>query len=102
MIKIHLSRILGEKRISQAEFSRQTGIRPSTINDMYNEIAERVNLSYLDRISRQQHLLLRRNGRRVKKNIKKKRWFKCSTKHETFFTDTFILCLRNKIKCSFT
>ena len=73
MIKIHLSRILGEKRISQAEFSRQTGIRPSTINDMYNEIAERVNLSYLDRISRQQHLLLRRNGRRVKKNIKKKR-----------------------------
>lgn len=50
MIKIHLSRILGEKRISQAELSRQTGIRPSTINDMYNEIAERVNLSYLDRI----------------------------------------------------
>ena len=52
--------------------------------------------------ARQQHLLLRRNGRRVKKNIKKKRWFKCNTKHETFFTDTFILCLRNKIKCSFT
>lgn len=50
MIKIHLSRILGERRISQAELSRQTGIRPSTINDMYNEIAERVNLSYLDRI----------------------------------------------------
>ena len=42
MIKIHLSRLLGEKRISQAELSRQTGIRPSTINDMYNEIAERV------------------------------------------------------------
>ena len=50
MIKIHLSRLLGEKRISQAELSRQTGIRPSTINDMYNEIAERVNLDYLDRI----------------------------------------------------
>lgn len=50
MIKIHLSRLLGERRISQAELSRQTGIRPSTINDMYNEIAERVNLDYLDRI----------------------------------------------------
>lgn len=50
MIKIHLSRLLGEKRISQAELSRQTGIRPSTISDMYNEIVERVNLDYLDRI----------------------------------------------------
>ena len=36
------------------------------------------------------------------KNIKKKRWFKDSTKHETFLTDTFILYPRNKIKCSFT
>lgn len=34
MIKIHLSKILGEKRMSQAEFSRQTDIRPSTINDI--------------------------------------------------------------------
>lgn len=50
MIKIHLSRILDEKRISQAELSRQIGIRPSTISDMYNEIVERVNLDYLDRI----------------------------------------------------
>lgn len=50
MIKIHLSRLLGEKRISQAELSRQTGIRPSTISDIYNEMSERVNLDYLDRI----------------------------------------------------
>jgi len=50
MIKIHLSRILGEKRITQAELARQTGIRPSTINDIYNEIAERLNIDYLDRI----------------------------------------------------
>lgn len=50
MIKIHLSRLLGERRISQAELSRQTGIRPSTISEMYNEIVERVNLEYLDKI----------------------------------------------------
>ncbi len=50
MIKIHLSRILGEKRMTQAELARQTGIRPSTINDIYNEIAERLNIDYLDRI----------------------------------------------------
>ena len=50
MIKIHLSRILGEKRITQAELSRQTGIRPSTISDIYNEMSERLNVEHLDRI----------------------------------------------------
>ncbi len=50
MIKIHLSRILGEKRMTQAELARQTGIRPSTINDIYNEMTERLNISHLDRI----------------------------------------------------
>ena len=50
MIKIHLSRILGEKRMSQAELARQTGIRPSTISDIYNEMTERLNIEYLDRI----------------------------------------------------
>ena len=45
-----MSRILGEKRITQAELARQTGIRHSTINDIYNEIAEYLNISHLDRI----------------------------------------------------
>lgn len=50
MIKIYLSRILGEKRITQAELARQTGIRPSTVSEIYNEISERLNIDYLDRI----------------------------------------------------
>lgn len=50
MIKINLSTILGKKRITQAELSRKTGIRPATINEMYHEISERVNLVYLDKI----------------------------------------------------
>ncbi|MDP4093397.1 MAG: helix-turn-helix transcriptional regulator [Bacillota bacterium] len=50
MIKIHLSRILGEKRWSQADLSRATGIRPNTISEMYNELSERVSLDYLDLI----------------------------------------------------
>ncbi len=50
MIKIHLSRILGERRWTQAELAKKTGIRPSTINEMYHEIIERVNLDYLDLI----------------------------------------------------
>ena len=50
MIKIHLSRILGEKRWSQAKLSRLTGIRPSTISEIYNEFSERLNLDHLDKI----------------------------------------------------
>lgn len=50
MIKIHLSKLLGERRISQADLSRATGIRAATINELYNELVERVNLEHLDRI----------------------------------------------------
>jgi putative transcriptional regulator len=49
-IRILLSRKLGEVRWTQADLARRTGIRPSTINDMYHEMCERVNLEYLDRI----------------------------------------------------
>ena len=50
MIKNHLSRLLGEKRWTQARLARETGIRPSTICAYYNEFAERINLEHLDRI----------------------------------------------------
>lgn len=49
-VRILLSRKLGEVRWTQADLARRTGIRPSTINDMYHEMCERVNLEYLDRI----------------------------------------------------
>lgn len=50
MIRIYLSRVLGEKRMTQAELSRKTGIRPATINEIYHELTERINLEHLDRI----------------------------------------------------
>lgn len=50
MIKNHLSTILGARRWSQAKLARLTGIRPSTINDLYHEIAERTSFDQLDRI----------------------------------------------------
>ena len=50
MIKILLSRKLGELRWTQADLARTTGIRPTTINDLYHEMAERVNLEHLDLI----------------------------------------------------
>ncbi|MZK51882.1 helix-turn-helix domain-containing protein [Clostridium beijerinckii] len=50
MIKIHLSKILGEKRWTQADLSRKTGIRPNTISELYNELVDRVSLEQLDKI----------------------------------------------------
>ena len=50
MIRIKLSTLLGEKRITQAELARKTGIRPATINEMYHEFSIRVNLEHIDKI----------------------------------------------------
>ena len=50
MIRIHLSRLLGERRWTQADLSRKTGIRAATINELDNELAQRVNLEHLDLI----------------------------------------------------
>ena len=47
-IRILLSTRLGERRWTQADLARKTGIRPSTINEMYHELCERVNLEHLD------------------------------------------------------
>lgn len=49
-IRILLSTKLGELRMTQADLARKTGIRPNTINDMYHELCDRVNLEYLDKI----------------------------------------------------
>lgn len=50
MIKIHLSKLLGERRMTQADLARRTGIRPSTISEWYNELVERLNVEHMDRI----------------------------------------------------
>ena len=41
MIRILLSTRLGERRWTQADLSRKTGIRANTINDLYHDIAAR-------------------------------------------------------------
>ena len=50
MIRILLSRKLGELRWTQADLARKTGIRPTTINYMYHELSERINLEHIDLI----------------------------------------------------
>jgi putative transcriptional regulator len=50
MMRIRLSRLLGDARMTQIDLARKTGIRPSTINEMYHELCERVNLEHIDLI----------------------------------------------------
>jgi putative transcriptional regulator len=50
MIRIYLSTLLGARKMNQSELSRQTGIRLNTINEMYHELIERINVDHLDKI----------------------------------------------------
>lgn len=50
MIRLCLSRIMGDMRVTQSELSNATGIRPNTINDLYHDVTDRVSLEQLDKI----------------------------------------------------
>ncbi|MFE6078830.1 helix-turn-helix transcriptional regulator [Paenibacillus sp. JNUCC31] len=50
MIKIHLSRIMGEKRINIADLSRLTGLHRNGIAKLYNEETDGVKFDTLNRI----------------------------------------------------
>ena len=50
MIRVLLSARLGELKWTQTRLAQETGIRPTTINDLYHEVAVRVNLEHLDLI----------------------------------------------------
>lgn len=50
MIKIHLSRIMGEKRINIADLSRLTGLHRNGIAKFYNEETDGVKFDTLNRI----------------------------------------------------
>lgn len=50
MVKIHLSRILGERRMTQRRLAELTGLRPNTVNELYNERAKRIDFTTIDRL----------------------------------------------------
>lgn len=50
MIKIHLSKLLGERRMTQKRLSELTGIRRNTINEWYHEIVVSLKVEHIDRI----------------------------------------------------
>ncbi len=49
-VRIYLSELLGKRKISQAELSRKTEIRANTINELYWELVERINLDHIEKI----------------------------------------------------
>lgn len=52
MVKCHLSRILGERKLKVAEVARDTGINRNTLHRLYNETATRVDLEVVEQICR--------------------------------------------------
>ncbi|MBQ2823350.1 MAG: helix-turn-helix transcriptional regulator [Oscillospiraceae bacterium] len=50
MIKINLRKILSDKQMKQAELAKLTGIRPSTICDIYNENCTFLKLEHIEAI----------------------------------------------------
>ena len=52
MIKCHLSRILGERKLKVAEVARETGINRNTIHRLYNEAATRIELDVIEQLCR--------------------------------------------------
>lgn len=49
-VRIHLAELLARKKMTQADLARQTNIRPNTINELYWELVERINLEHLEKI----------------------------------------------------
>lgn len=52
MIRCHLSKILGEKRLRISDVMRDTGVNRGTITRLYHEKAERVDLASIEKLCR--------------------------------------------------
>lgn len=52
MIKLHLSRLMGERRLKIADVARDTGISRSALTRIYHEQVERLDLDTLETLCR--------------------------------------------------
>ncbi len=50
MIKNHLSKLMGEKRITITEVAKCTGMSASTISNLYNEKVKRLDFDTLEKL----------------------------------------------------
>lgn len=48
MIKCHLSRLMGERRLKIADVARDTGLNRGTVTRLYNETASRIDLNDIE------------------------------------------------------
>lgn len=48
MIKCHLSKLMGEKKLKIVDVARETGVNRGTITRLYHETASRVELEVVD------------------------------------------------------
>lgn len=55
MIKCHLSRLMGERKLKIADLARETGINRGTVTRLYFETAERVDLDVIDKLCKYFH-----------------------------------------------
>lgn len=50
MIKCHLSRLMGERKLKLADVARLTGLHRNTVTLLYNETAARVDLETMEKL----------------------------------------------------
>ena len=52
MIKCHVSRLMGERRLKIADVARDTGLNRGTVTRLYNETASRIDLNDIEVLCR--------------------------------------------------
>jgi len=52
MIKCHLSKLMGEKKLKIVDVARDTGVNRGTVTRLYHESASRVELETIDALCR--------------------------------------------------
>lgn len=50
MIRCHLSRLMGEKKLKIIDVARETGLNRSTVTLLYNETVQRIELDAIDKL----------------------------------------------------
>ncbi len=50
MIRCHMSRLMGERKMNIADVARETGLHRNTITLLYKETATRIDLDAIDRL----------------------------------------------------
>lgn len=52
MVKCHLSRLMGEKKMNVMDVARATGLHRNTVSLLYKETATRVDLEAIEKLCR--------------------------------------------------